>query len=158
MSWSSWLVGGLAATAALTALLIGSQRLGLTRMDLPFLLGTMVTPRRGRARPLGVALHVVVGCLVALMYVAAFERWGGPSWWKGAALGLVHAAVVLAVVLPALPRLHPRMASEERGPTVTRQLEPPGVLGLHYGPLTPLALALGHLAFGVVLGALYRAW
>jgi len=48
------------------------------------------------------------------------------------------------------------MASEEQGPTVTRQLEPPGPLALHYGASTPFFVLLGHAAYGLVLGALYK--
>ena len=69
--------------------------------------------------------------------------------------------MVLLVVVPLLPSLHPRMASEARGPTVTRQLEPPGRLALHYGASSPLFVLLGHAAYGLVLGALYKlpgAW
>ncbi|MGZ3457893.1 MAG: hypothetical protein ACXU86_05230 [Archangium sp.] len=60
------------------------------------------------------------------------------------------------MVLPVLPAVHPRMASESQGPTEVRLLEPPGFLGLHYGPRTPLTTLVAHLAFGVLLGALYR--
>jgi hypothetical protein len=48
------------------------------------------------------------------------------------------------------------MASEQQGPTVVRQLEPPGILALNYGYQTPLAVLLAHVAFGMVLGAFYR--
>ena len=63
---------------------------------------------------------------------------------------------MLLVVVPLLPSIHPRMASEAQGPTVTRQLEPPGPLALHYGASTPLFVILGHAAYGIILGALYK--
>lgn len=157
MSWSSWLVWGFAATVILTTLMAGSQGVGMTRMNIPYLLGTMFTPNRDRAKVFGVLLHLVNGWAFSLIYVVAFHAWGGPAWWKGAAIGLVHAAFVLTAAMPAIPGLHPRMASESRGPTVVRQLEPPGFLGLHYGVQTPISIVLGHIAFGVVLGAFYTA-
>ena len=46
------------------------------------------------------------------------------------------------------------MASEQHGPTVVRQLEPPGFLALNYGVQTPLVL-VAHLVFGMILGAFY---
>ena len=156
MNWPSWLVWGFGATVILTSLLAGSQGLGMTRMNLPYMLGTMFTPDRDRAKALGVLAHVVNGWLFSLVYVAAFELWGGATWWKGAAIGLVHALFVLTCALPVLPGFHPRMASESRGPTVVRQLEPPGFLGLHYGIQTPISIVIAHVAFGVVLGAFYR--
>jgi hypothetical protein len=48
------------------------------------------------------------------------------------------------------------MASEQHGPTAARQLEPPGFLALHYGVGTPIAVAIEHVIFGVILGSFYR--
>jgi hypothetical protein len=155
VNWASWLVWGFASTILLTTLMAGSQGLGVTRMNIPYMLGTMVTPDRDRAKVLGVVLHVFNGYVFSFVYVAAFHVWDGPTWWKGALIGLVHAAFVLTAGMPALPGLHPRMASERRGPTVVRQLEPPGFLALHYGIRTPIAVVLAHVAFGAVLGAFY---
>jgi hypothetical protein len=44
------------------------------------------------------------------------------------------------------------MASEQQGPTVLKQLEPPGFLGLHYGRRTPISIFAAHLVWGVLLG------
>lgn len=156
MNVDSWLVWGFAATVVLTILMSSSQGLGLTRMNLPYLLGTMFTADRDRAKPLGVLLHVINGWLFSLVYVAAFHLWGGPTWWKGAAIGLVHATFVLTAGLPTLPGLHPRMASETRGPTVVRQLEPPGFFGLNYGTRTPTSILIAHVVFGIILGTFYN--
>jgi hypothetical protein len=153
---ASWLVWGFAATVVLTAILSGSQSLGLTRMNLPYILGTMLTPDRDRAKAVGILVHLLNGWVFSLVYVAAFHQWGGPAWWKGAAIGAVHAAFVLVAGMPALPGLHPRMASEARGPTVVRQLEPAGFLALNYGRRTPISVLLAHLAFGAILGWFYQ--
>lgn len=156
MSWHHWLVWGLGATVILTTLLSGSQGIGYTRMNVPYLLGTMVTPDRDRAKGVGIAMHLVVGLVFSLVYVAIFSAWGGPTWWKGALIGLVHAMFVLTAGMAALPGIHPRMASERRGPTVVQQLEPPGFLALHYGTRTPITIVIAHVLFGIVLGAGYR--
>jgi hypothetical protein len=155
VNWGSWLVWGFASTIVLTTLMASSQGLGLTRMNIPYLLGTMFTADRDRARPVGVLLHVINGWLFSLVYVVAFHAWGGPTWWKGVAISLVHSGFVLAAGLPTLPGLHPRMASETRGPTVVRQLEPPGFFGLNYGYRTPVSIVVAHVAFGLILGAFY---
>lgn len=154
--WLRWAVWGFACTLVLTGLLSGSQRLRLTRMNLPFLLGSLLTPDRDRAKLYGLGLHLLTGLAFSGLYVAAFAAWGRASWWLGGLIGVVHAAFVLLVVLPALPALHPRMARESQGPTEVRQLEPPGFLGLHYGTRTPVATLVSHVVFGVLLGALYR--
>ncbi len=68
----------------------------------------------------------------------------------------MQALFILAVAMPLLPALHPRMASEQQGPTPTMQLEPPGFLALHYGRRTPLTVLLAHIAYGALLGAFYH--
>jgi uncharacterized membrane protein YagU involved in acid resistance len=155
MSWASWLVWGFAATCVLTTIMAGSHGLGLTRMNIPYLLGTMLTPDRDRAKPLGVVVHIVFGWMFSLVYVATFHVWGGPALWKGAVIGLVHATFVLTAGMPAMPGLHPRMAGEGHGPTVARQLEPPGFFALHYGIQTPVSIVIAHVVFGIVLGVFY---
>jgi hypothetical protein len=52
MDWAGWALFGLVATAALTAVMIMAQLAGLTRLDLPLLLGTVVTEDPERARPI----------------------------------------------------------------------------------------------------------
>ncbi|HKB00852.1 MAG TPA: hypothetical protein VKD90_01475 [Gemmataceae bacterium] len=155
MNLGSWLLWGFVATVVLTTVLAGSQGLRLSRMNIPYLLGTLATPDRDRAKLLGVGIHFVNGWLFSLLYVAAFHAWGSATWWLGAITGLVHAGFVLAVGLPVLPAMHPRMAGEQRGPTVVRQLEPPGFLGLHYGYQTPVSVVVAHFLFGAILGGFY---
>ena len=122
MNWGGSLLWGFVGTVVLTSLLAVSQGLGLTRMNLPFMLGTMFTPDRDRAKVVGFGVHwrTAGGC--AFVYAAAFQSWRRATWWLGAGIGLVHALFVLVAVMPLLPTLHPRMASEQRGPTPTRQL------------------------------------
>ena len=156
MNWGSWLLWGFASTVVLTSILAASQGLGMTRMNLPYLLGTMFTPNRDRAKLLGSLLHFVNGWIFSLIYVAAFHAWNQASWWLGALVGLVHGTFVLTVLMAVLPSLHPRMANEQQGPTVVRQLEPPGFLALHYGVQTPLSVIASHIIFGAIIGSFYR--
>lgn len=156
MNKAGAILWGFAGTVMLTGLMSASQGLGLTRMSLPYMLGTMLTPNRDRARLEGFLMHLLNGWAFASVYAAAFESWRRATWWLGASIGLVQGLFVLAAAMPLLPSIHPRMASEERGPTPTRQLEPPGFLGLNYGRETPLSVLAAHLVYGAVLGAGYR--
>jgi uncharacterized membrane protein YagU involved in acid resistance len=156
MNVSSWLLWGFVATAVLTTLMSGSQGLRLTRISLPYMLGTFFTPNRDRAKLLGFCFHLINGWIFSLVYVLAFHAWGAASWWRGATIGFVHASFVLTAGMQILPGLHPRMASEKHGPTVMRQLEPPGFLALNYGFQTPVSVLLAHVVFGVILGIFYR--
>ncbi len=156
MNWSSWLLWGFVATIALTTISAGSQGAGLTRMNFPDVLGLAITPSRDKAKLYGFLLHLLLGLIYSLVYVAIFESVHAATWWIGALIGLAHALFVLIVLMKLLPSLHPRMASEQYGPAAKRVLEPPGFLALHYGVQTPLAVTVSHLAFGVILGAFYH--
>src|SRR5690606_1565696 len=109
------LLWGFAATTILTTVLRGSQAVGLTRLDLPLMLGLIVTPNRDHAKAYGFLIHLMNGWLFTLVYAAFFEYLGRAGWWLGAAIGAVHGVFVLAVGLPAVPGLHPRMATDARG-------------------------------------------
>jgi hypothetical protein len=156
LNWYGWLLWGFAATLVMTTMLSASQGLGLTRMNIPYLLGSMLTPDRDRARLLGFFVHLANGWLFALLYIAIFYSLGSATWWLGVIIGFMHAAFVLTVGLPSLPGLHPRMASERHGPTATRLLEPPGFMGLNYGTRTPVSAFIAHMVFGAMLGGLYH--
>ena len=155
MNLGEALLWGFVATVTLTTLMAAAQGLGLSRMSIPLLLGTMFTPSRDRAMAIGPAVHLLNGWLFALLYVAGFEALETATWWLGAAGGGLHALFVLTVLLPLMPAIHPRMVSESFGPTVNRQLQPPGFMALNYGPGTPIAALLAHLAYGAILGAFY---
>jgi uncharacterized membrane protein YagU involved in acid resistance len=155
MNWGSWLLWGFVGTVVLTTAMAGSQGMRLTRMSLPYMLGTMFTPDRDRAKAIGFAVHLVNGWIFALVYVAAFNLWGRSTWWLGALIGLVHGSFVLTAGMRFVPGIHPRMASEDQGPDVVKQLEPPGFLALNYGVQTPLSVIVAHVLFGAILGAFY---
>jgi hypothetical protein len=152
VDWGGWAVFGLVATTLLTAALTLVQLLGFTRLDLPLLLGTSLVADPDRARIVGFAVHLAFGQLFAAFYAAGFASLGFAGWWLGALFGLVHAIVALTVLVPLLPAVHPRMASERAGPDSTAALEPPGLLAANYGLATPLVTIVAHGIYGVVLG------
>ena len=112
MDWAGWALFGLVATAALTAVSIAAQLAGQTRLDVPLLLGTLVTEDPDRARVAGFFIHMVIGEGFALGYAATFALLDRLTWWLGGLLGLLHAAVALTVLVPLLPGVHPRIASD----------------------------------------------
>jgi hypothetical protein len=154
MDWAGWALFGLVATTTLTVVMIVAQLAGQTRLDLPLLLGTIVTAEPDKARVAGFFIHLVIGQAFALGYAASFAILGLATWWLGLAFGGLHALVALAVLVPLLAGVHPRMASERAGPASTALLEPPGLFGLNYGVQTPAVAIAAHLAYGLALGLL----
>ena len=155
INWSSWLLWGFLSTLILTTIEAASQGLGLTRMNLPYMLGTIFTPDRDKAKLYGFLVHVVNGWAFSLIYVLVFESMHTAGWWRGALVGVAHGCFVLGVVGTLMPGIHPRMASEQHGPTASRELEPPGFMLVNYGLQTPVSVILSHALFGALLGAFY---
>lgn len=147
------IAGGFAGTLVLTTILRAGSELGLTRMDLPFLLGTAFTPDRERAKAVGYGLHFVVGQLFALLYFAIFAAIDESGWWLGALFGLAHALFAgTALVSILLPLVHPRMGSGQSAADSSPVLEPPGFMLLNYGDSTLAVTVLSHVIYGAIVG------
>lgn len=156
MNLPNILLWGFVATIVLSTITEASRGLGWSRMSLPFMVGTMFTSNYDRAVPIGFLVHFVNGWVFALLYALVFESWHRATWWIGGGIGLIQGIAVLVLLMPLLPLMHPRMASERSGPEPTRALEPPGFLALNYGRRTPLFTILGHVVYGMILGGFYR--
>lgn len=147
------LVGGLIGTLVLTSTLRAASELGLTRMDLPFLLGTAVTENRVHAKAAGYGLHFAFGLVFALGYWGVFRVVDDGGWLFGAALGLLHGVfATTALVNVLLPLVHPRMATPLTAAGQSPLLEAPGFLMLNYGRATPAVSIAGHVAYGALVG------
>ena len=90
MNWGHWIVWGFTSTIVLTTIFALTQGLGMTRMSIPIMLGTMVTRDRDRAGIYGILLHAAIGWVLSLLYVLAFEARGAATWWFGGLLGLLR--------------------------------------------------------------------
>jgi hypothetical protein len=72
----SALTAGVVGTLVLSVIIHAASETGLTRMDLPFLLGTTVTENRGRAKALGYVFYFLLGMVFALAYAWLFVMIG----------------------------------------------------------------------------------
>jgi len=152
------LVGGLLGTVVLTTLLRAAAEFGLTRIDIPFLLGTALTEDRIRAKAAGYLMHFVFGLLFALAYGVVFAVVDEAGVLFGALLGLLHGLFAsTALVNVLLPAMHPRMGTGFTAAGSAPLLEPPGFLLLNYGRQTPVVTLVAHLAYGAIVGG-FAAW
>ena len=150
--WAA-LAGGFVGTLVLTTTLSTASEFGLTRMDLPFLLGTTLTSDRSRAKAVGYAMHFAIGLLFALVYFLVFRAVGESGWALGALFGLIHGLFAsIALVNVLLPAIHPRMGTPLSAAADRPLLEPPGFLMLNYGRRTPVVTIAGHIAYGAIVG------
>ncbi len=147
------LAGGFVGTLVLTTLLRAGSELRLTRIDLPFLLGTAFTDDRSRAKAIGYLLHFVNGLAFSLIYYAIFRAIGQAGWWLGALFGLAHGLFAgTALVNILLPVVHPRMGTPASTTNRLALLEPPGFMMLNYGLSTPLLSLAAHALYGTLVG------
>jgi hypothetical protein len=156
MNIASIMLWGFVATVALTSVMALCHGLGWSRISIPFLLGTMITPNRDHALVVGVLFHMLNGWVFAFLYAAIFESLDRAAWWLGSGVGLGHALFVLAVGMPLLPGMHRHMVSEYYGPTPNRRLQPPGFMALNYGRQTPAVTVVAHVIYGAILGGFYE--
>jgi len=152
-AWGA-LAGGVLGTVVLTTGLRLAQAAGLTRMDLPLLLGTIFTVDRRRASVIGYAVHFVNGLLFALAYYGIFRAVGHAGWAFGAALGAVHALFAGgSLVNVLLPSVHPHMGTPWSDSEETPILEPAGFMLRNYGRHTIVATIAAHIVYGAIVGA-----
>lgn len=151
-NWPAVAFWGFVATGAMTTALEGAQLAGYSRMSLPFLFGAWFSDDRRRAVVLGYVLYLIGGWMFGFLYAFALTGLPVHGWWVGLLIGLFHGAFLVAVFLPLLPYVHPRLATEYHGPTALRLLEPPGPFGLNYGRATPATTILAQTVYGLVMG------
>ena len=157
--WPAWAFWGLVASAAMATMLEGARLGGISRMSMPFLFGTFVVGGRRRAIIVGYILYLAGGWVFALVYALLLGSFALGSVWAyagiGLVLGLAHGAFLIAVFLPLLPFVHPRLASGYDGPAALTRIEPPGSFGLNYGRATPAVTVGAQAAYGFVMGLGY---
>ena len=110
-----WVLWGFAATIVLTTISAAAQGLGLTRMNFPYMLGTIFTPDRDRARLYGFLVHVAGMDIFSDLRIH-FPGSGSGRMVAWRIIGVFHGVFVLIVGMSLLPGLHPHMASERAGP------------------------------------------
>ena len=152
---SAWgaAAGGFVGTLVLTTGLRAASELRLTRIDLPFVLGTMFSRDRVRAKAIGYLLHFLAGQAFAFMYYGVFAAVDASGAVLGALFGLVHGVFAgTALVNILVPAVHPRMGSPYTAADSSPLLEPPGFLMLNYGRSTPVVSLTVHVLYGAIVG------
>jgi hypothetical protein len=150
--WAA-IIGGLVGTFLLTTVMRAASELRLTRLDLPFLLGTVVTGDRQHAKLFGYLLHFVAGWLFSLAYYVGFVGLGRAGWLLGVGFGVIHGLFAMtALVNILLPVVHPRMGSPLSSIDSAPLLEAPGFMMLNYGRATPVVNVVAHAIYGAMVG------
>mgnify|MGYP000377392365 CR=1 FL=1 len=154
MNVGTAVLAGLVATLVMTVLMYAANITGMVKMDMPLMLGAMVAEPGSTARLLGLGIHFMMGVIFALIYAAIWSGTGiAPSAATGLLFGLVHG-LAAGVAMGAMPVMHPRMSASASPDG--RTLPSPGVFALNYGMMGAAGVLVLHLAYGLVLGLIYR--
>ena len=144
MDWTGIVIAGLVGTAVITVLMYAGPMMGMPRMDIAQMLGSMALPIGGAAFAVGMAAHFVSGVVFAIVYALVWAGLGvAPSWWTGLLFGAVHF-VVAGMGMAMMPALHPKIKKGSLPSPMAGGAK--GVAGM----------LMGHLVFGLVVALVYR--
>jgi uncharacterized membrane protein YagU involved in acid resistance len=122
-------IAGLVGTTAMTGLMLAAPMMGMPRMNIGEMLGSMM----GGVTALGWMAHFMIGTTLATAYAAFFaERLPGPPVVRGMLFGIAPWLLAQVVVMPMMGA------------------------GFFSGSLMAATGSLmGHLVYGAVVGTVY---
>lgn len=166
--WWEGIVAGAAATMAMTAVMMMGSAMGMSRMNMGLILGSMFARRRSQAETIGWPMHLMMGLGFGLLYALLWWVFdpaeASDAWWYGLTFGAVHGVVAMAA-MPMMGAMNPRAeavpAGSERHPETAEGEEVVlprfGFGGTGFGSMTPIGIEMGHLVYGVVWGLVFWA-
>lgn len=151
ISWLGAIVWGVVATMAFTLFSMMGKAMGMTRMDLLDLLGSMfTTPGSSTSRSIGATMHHMNGALLAIAWAYGVALLNLPANWLTAMEWGMVLWLLALLMMTTVGSVHPAIKRREQ--------EDPGPAAMNFGKMTPLGSLIGHLVYGLVLGVLYQHW
>jgi hypothetical protein len=143
------LIAGFVATLVFTAVLMMAPKMGMPRMDIVDLLGSMFSANSNLI--LGWIMHLMMGMVFALIYAFLWSSGiGAATWTSGLIFGAVHWLVV-GVMMAVIPLMHAGIKSGA--------VKAPGMwmTGNGGGMMAFMGGLVGHMIFGVIVALVYAA-
>ena len=158
--WSA-VIAGIAGGVVMTAMMMMAKAAGLTRMDMALIEGSMFTGDAGKAKVIGMFMHLIImsGVVIGSIYAALFAGFDvseSNAWWYGLVFGAVHG-VIAGMAMVMMPAMHPRMSAQPSTGSGGLHLDPPGLFAHNMGKATPAGLMMAHMVYGLVLAIVYAA-
>lgn len=158
--WSA-VIAGIAGGVVMTAMMMMAKAAGLTRMDMALIEGSMFTGDPGKAKAIGMFMHLVImsGIVIGSIYAALFAWFDvseSNAWWYGIIFGVIHG-LIAGMAMVMMPAMHPRMGTSASTGSGEVHLDPPGLFAHNMGKATPVGLVMGHVLYGLVLAIVYAA-
>lgn len=139
-------IAGLVGTAVISIIMAVAPRMGMPKMAIWEMLGSMFNPHGSVA--LGWAVHFMMGVIFAIVYAALWTAGlGSASLASGALFGVVHWLIV-GLMMGVMPMMH---AGIRAGTVPT-----PGVYMLRNdGLMAFMGGLVGHVVYGLVVASVY---
>ncbi len=97
-------VAGIAGTIVMTLVMVAAPKMGMPKMDIVGVLGSMF--KKEGNRPLGLAMHFMMGIVFAVIYALLWSKGiGRATIGYGAIFGVVHW-LIFGLVMGMIPMLH----------------------------------------------------
>ena len=139
MDFIAAIIAGIVGTLAMTIIMVLAPMMGMPKMDIIGMLGSMFTANPNTARVIGVIEHFMMGIIFALIYAFLWSVGvGSPTWAWGLIFGLIHG-ILVAVMMPIMNRMHPRPQE------------------MSAGAMMVVGLLMGHAVFGLGVALTYGA-
>ena len=141
-------VAGVVASLVFSVVLAMAPRMGMPKMDIVDLLGSMFS---GKSNPvLGWMMHLMMGVVFALIYAFLWSLgFGTATWVSGLLFGIVQWLVV-GMMMGMIPMMHVGIKSGA--------VKAPGLWMTNNGGLMAFMGGLvGHMVFGAMIALVYAA-
>ncbi len=140
------IVAGLVGTVVMTMVMVMAPKMGMPKMDIVGLLGSMF--KKEGVRPIGMALHFMMGIVFAVIYAFVWSKGiGRASVGYGALFGTIHWLIV-GLIMGMIPILH---AGIKAG-----TVKAPGIYMTNNGGLKGFMGGLvGHIVYGITVALIY---
>ncbi len=131
------IIAGSTGRMAMLLLIYAGPLIGLPRIDVVSLLGSLAAPNKQDAVTLGGAIHFSMGVLFALLYAALWSVGiGSATWGWGFLFGAVHGILVIVQLFVVMRRF----------PQFSEQFNTFSMM---------LSILINHMIFGVVVAVVY---
>lgn len=139
-------VAGLIGTTVMSLMMALSPRMGMPKMAIWEMLGSMFNPQGNNA--LGWVMHYMMGVIFALVYAALWSAGiGAASIGWGALFGVVHW-LAAGLMMGGMPMMHAGIRSGA--------VDAPGVYMLASGGAKAfMGGTVGHVLYGIVVALVY---
>lgn len=140
------IIAGLAGTVVITIMMSLAPQMGMPKMDMPGMLGSMFGAPGSWT--MGLIIHLMMGVIFAFIYGLLWANGvGAPAVLSGILFGVIHWLVV-GLVMGMMPMMHAGIQSGDVPEPGVYMLKNGGMMGFMGG-------LIGHIIFALVVILIY---